>query len=91
MLTVVFTVDLPIYTYDIFLALNQLVAFDIFQPEDTVYNPFFDFPDREPLNPKFEEVGFDTPIYIIGIGSLFFIQIIMTAVNFIRLTLKTFA
>ena len=85
MLTIVFTLDLPVQTHDVYLALNQLVAFDIFQVEDTVYNPYFDFPERDPLTPKFEEVGFDTPIYVIGIGSLFFVQIFMFFVNMARI------
>ena len=76
------------YTYDIYLALNQLVALDIFQVEDTVYDPYFSFPAREPLSPKFEEVGFDTPIYIIGMGSLFFVQLLWIPLNFGRLILR---
>lgn len=87
-LTVLFTVDMPVYSYDIYLALNQLVAFDIFQVEETVYEPYFNFPPRETLSPKYDEVGFDTPIYIIGMGSLFFIQLCWIPLNLGRLFLR---
>lgn len=58
--------------------------------EETIYNPYFEFPEREAISPKFEEVGFDTPIYIIGMGSLFFIQLLWIPLNTGRLILRIF-
>ena len=69
-LTVLFNTKTPANSKPVFVFVLRLVNFDLFRTEN-LYVDIFE--EAEPLNQTFEDCGFDTSNFIVGLGPLFFV------------------
>lgn len=77
-LTVLFAGNMPQNCKRIMLDIMHLTNLDIINPEDFIKSMFSFKAEPDPINENFEEAGYDTSNFILGLGLLFFVLIAST-------------
>lgn len=79
-LTVLFSVEMPVNCYRIMIEIMKLTNLDVINTQEYIDKIFTFKVETEPLDAKFSDAGYESSNFIIELGPLFFI--IMTSITF---------
>ena len=84
MLTVLFSVKMPVNCYQVMISIMKLTNLDIIPVEDLIQS-FFNFQvDTSPLSDVFEEAGYESSNFLMELGALLVIMICSVLLYILR-------